>query len=287
MTVTPALVGSEVLADVSLYVGETLHDATGSVTWAGTDLAGDAAGSGTADRVSAGRYTAELAAVDAPDTITVAWSCTLNGLATVTRTRYLFQGGWYFEVSALRNSDGPQGTARPLSDTDVWPLATLQAARAEAEAEAERILGYSCVPRAAAETLTVRGTGRYGVLVPSRAHVRAVRSATLSSSGADLDVSSWVVEGEHGQRIRVPLATGTRVRVVYEHGLDAAPFDIGRACMARARHALERIATALPATTERYVVTDTGTFSVSLPGVRSTGNAHIDAVYLPASVRSL
>lgn len=266
----------------TFFSGETTIDATGSVTVAASNLAGvTVAGAATATHVGAansGAYEWALAAVAAPDLIKVVWSGTFGGVAQSLTSYVEIVGGFYISIYDLRHSDDQMGSAaaaKPISNTTSWPLATLILARQEAENEAMRIMGHSCVARASA----LRLVSVKGVLHPRFAFLRSVRAATLVIDNTVVSVASWRIEGEDANRIWCGLADGTAVDVIIEHGEDRVLDAISRACLVRARHALARTGSKLPDTTERFTTTEFGTIFLARPGSLSTGNDSVDAIY--------
>ncbi len=250
---------------------------TGNVTVTVTNLAGTAlATNAVADVVSAGIYSWPMPAQASPDLLTLTWAGTFAGVARTVRTLVEVVGGHYFSIGTLRSSDSVLGAAagKPLTDA-VWTNPMLIDARRDAELEAMRLTGHSCVTRAGTE----RMVSRQGILVPRYGQVRAVRSARDAVTGATIDPTPWTIEGSWRTSLYTGLAHGQAVDVVYEHGCTDPPTQVVRACLVRARHMLARLASKLPEQTERFTVTDQGTLYVALPTSTSSGNAHVDAAY--------
>lgn len=286
MADTTVLVNTGAVLSQTFTTDEATIDADGTVTVTVTNLAGGSvSGPATATHVGAagsGLYEWPLAPQAAPDVLRVVWSGTFGGVAQSLESSVEIVGGQYFTLYALRHADDQHSATPPLADANKWPNDLLRAARLEAEKEAMRIMGHSCVPRAARE----RMVARRGVLHPSKAYVREIRAVTLASDASTVDFSAWSIEGATSSWIRCGLADGTAVIVVYEHGEDRVESDVSRACVVRARHALARYASQLPETTDRFQQIDGGgTLFLSQPTAKSTGNSYVDAVYGPHSTQ--
>lgn len=228
-----ALQNTSHTATVTLYVDGVATDATGSVTYAVTNVVGTAVASGTAtDEPGTGIYSVALtpAHTASLDTLTIAWTATIGGQAQIVRTVVEVVGGYLFTLNEARQH-------KPLDNTTTYTAASIARARVVAEQALEEACERAFVPRYTRETINGHGLTRVEL-----AH-RNVRSArTVSVDGTALtatELESVLVDGS--RYLYTPGAWGSGVRnlvVGYEHGLDYPPPRVSRACLLLAKRFL-------------------------------------------------
>jgi hypothetical protein len=284
--VTPEqlLVGTGMVAAITITTDEGTVDADGTVTVTVTRLGGATVSTGPASHsgdADSGKYTYTIAPQTAPDLLTLTWVCTVGGIATTLVTYVEVIGAHYFSLYDLRHSDDQRGSTtatKPIADPDKFSADLLRAARVEAEDEALRCMGHSCVPRASVH----RVTGRLcNLIIAPVGYVRAIRKATLITGSVVLDTSAWEVRGVYGNEIYAPgVERGATLELILEHGENGPERGVSEACMLRARHILGRRITNQPETSERARPVDGGGIVfLAQPGKRKTGNTWVDAVY--------
>lgn len=280
----------------TFLVDETPTDATGTVTYAVVDAVGVSVASGNATLAGAGTgtYTFVLPAQAALKALTVTWSATVAGSATVATTYAEVVGGFFFSLAQGRASDAT------LADTAKYTTADLAGARLEVEWECEHICDRSFVPRYARVVLD--GTGGDQLLLQhpladrSIAEVRAIRSVRMADSPdgtftafsagqlADLAVAD---DGTLTRTGGDAFTEGrSNVVVELEYGLDSPPADLVRQALVRFRTALNTHKSGIPDRATSYTMGDLGTFRLDMPGPFKTGVPTVDAAYGRYSRRS-
>ena len=150
-TLTRVAVTAPATLTHQFVVGETATAATGTVTVAVTDAAGNAVSSGNAT-LSGVTYSYALAGQPLLNQLKVAWTGMFSG-SSVTETDYAeIVGGFFFDLARARSSDAS------LSDTVKYPTANLVTARQEVEDECEMICDRAFVPRYRRAVLDGSGT---------------------------------------------------------------------------------------------------------------------------------
>ncbi|SDN73793.1 flagellar hook assembly protein FlgD [Allokutzneria albata] len=269
-------------------VGETGTNSTTPVTVTITDANGDVVdtGTATADPGVDGRYTFALEPQAALADLTVAWAGTVDGAAVVETDRVEIVGGFFFTLTALRNSDSS------LESTDKYPTADLVRVRLEVEQECEEICDQSFVRRYRREVLN--GTGSTDLVLPD-AGVRTIRSVRVSPrvglpfvGFTEAQLAALVVTDDRVLRRvddNVWLPGLANVVVEYEHHGRELPVDLQRAALTRARTRLNIARSGIPDRAESFTAVDGGTYRLSLPSAYRTGIPEVDAVYARYSLR--
>jgi hypothetical protein len=183
-------------------------------------------------RTGVGVFTYQLTPTQAAqlDLLTVRWTATFSGNATVITDYVEIVGGFLFTLGYAR-------TLKPLQDTVKYPTADVVAARTLAEMALEDACGVAFVPRYARETRTGDGTSD---LLPKRPRPLSIITATLDGS----TVTDAVVDDEDGPGAATFYRDGgwgtTRRGVVlkYEHGYRSPPPRVGRAAAILAKRFL-------------------------------------------------
>jgi hypothetical protein len=275
-------------------VDETPTDATGPVTYAVVDAAGNAVASGTASHGATGVYSFVLAPQSALNALTVSWSATVAGTATTQQTYAEIVGGFFFSLAGARGSD------EVLSDGVEYTTAQLVAARLEVEAECEHICDRAFVPRY--DRVVLDGTGTSEILLslsdPDRsvAEVRAIRSVSMAAApdgtfvdftGAQLLALDATADGTLVRTSGDVFTEGRgNVVVELEYGRDRPPPDLVRQALVRLRTVLNIPKSGVPDRASSFTLTDGGTFRLDMPGPFKTGVPTVDAAYARYSRRS-
>lgn len=238
----------------------TGNSTTVTVTKAdGTALATAAA----ATRTATGVYTWALSPLlSSPDILTLVWSGTFASVANTRTTTAEIAGGYTFTLAQLAASD---------ASLSGYTEAALSDARHAAERDVERVLGFALVPRVAIERIIPDDVGD---ITTSWARIRSIRAATVN--GTAVSTSSLVIQGN--RVMAGSFDPDYPVTVTYEHGLDYAPADLERACMALARIRAMAVNSGVPDRAERYVSESGRTFVLSSPTAGRVGVPEIDAV---------
>lgn len=276
---------------------EAPADSSTTVTYAVVDATGASVASGNATLAGAGSgtYWFVLAAQSALKALTITWSATIAGAATIATTYAEIVGGHFFSLAEGRGSD------ESLDDATVYPLADLVAARLEVEVECENICDLAFVPRYARVVLDGTGTSELVLQHPDRtyrsvAEVRTVRSVIMADSPdspfttfsagelADLAVAADGTLVRTGGQV---FTEGRRnVIVEFEYGLDRPPADLVREAKIRLRTVLNANKSGVPDRASSFTMTDGGTFRLDMPGPFKTGIPTVDAAYGRYSRRS-
>lgn len=268
------LINTSALLAVQFYVDETATDpspdsATVTIVSAdGTAIATDA----VATNAGVGKFTYVLPAQSDVHQLTATWTATFGGVPITVTTTAEIVGGYYCSLAEIRAADPS------LASTSTYPWDALDAARAEAEDEAETIMGRSFVRRYAVERLVVDDNGN---VQTSRAHLQKLRKVTATRYGDAVAVELDACKIIGDSLVRIPVAAGSLVELHYEHGLDGA-FAAGvvGAVRIRARQFAQSANSRVPLYSERVVVDPNGaTVTRMLPGAKTTGVAEVDAVY--------
>lgn len=283
----------------TFVVGETATDpspATATVTITKADGSAVVTAA-AATHGSAGVFTYALAGQSALDRYAVAWTATFSGSA-VTETDYLeIVGARYFNLADARASDST------LSDTSKYPLAALEVARLETEAEVEQICDRAFVP--SYRRVYLDGSGTSDLLLTdaawaaagrSAADIRTIRSAKMASQyggtytalTAGQLAACYVTPDGSLRRTDGGIWTegpGT-VLIEHEYGLDAPPSELVRAMYTRFRVRLNINKNGVPERATSFTIADGGVFRLDLPGAWKTGIPDVDAVYSRYSRRS-
>jgi hypothetical protein len=249
----------------TVTVGVTRADGSALVT-PGTATTG----TGSAPRTS------PLTAVQTAslDFLAVTW--TASGVTYPTVVEVV--GGFYFPIATARARD----TA--IADDVKYPLAAMQAVRAEVEDEFERICDVAFVPRYRRQALS--GTGCPDLFLPLSMPRRVVAVSELAPDGTATawtagEVAGVRIDGETG-KVCSPLRSfprGTRnVVVAWEHGYDRPPADVAQAAMLRLRHRATRPKSATPERAQSFQIEGGTVYRLDAADRTGTGIPDIDAV---------
>lgn len=215
------------------------------------------------DSETLGRYTVALAGTETAqlDLLTATWSVT----GTPAKTTLIeIVGGVYFTLTEAREQ------VKSLTD-DRYSDADLLVARRDVETEFEEICGAAFVPRY--RRVRVDSAGGCTLQMPD-VFLRRLRELGAFDDDA-LAAVSTSIDGELRQDDAFPwFAQGI---AAYEHGLDRPPPRVKLASLQRLREVLSLDDTGVDARTTSYTV-DGETYTLALPGKRTTGNPQIDAV---------
>lgn len=192
------------------------------------------------------------------DTLTAAWTATINGAAQTVRTQVEIVGGFLCSLADLRALD-------PLQNTTEYTTARLLRARTQAEVAIEKWCG-AFVPRYRYRTFAgVRDT----LLNVGDPYVTSVRSASVYGTAlTETVLDAIIVDGSWitgmSNWYPGPVAVG------YEYGRPFAPADAARPTALLARWYLVE-----SPTDDRYtsISNDFGTFTLTTPGVRGAYTA--------------
>lgn len=280
----------------TFVVDEDPTDSSTTVTYAVVDATGAAVVDGDAvlDEAGTGTYSFVLPAQAALAALTVTWTGTVAGSATVQTTGAEIVGGTFFTLAQGRNSDAA------LADVEDYTLDDLAAARLEVEYECEHICDRAFVPRY--DRVVLDGSGGRELLLKlsmpdrSAAEVRTIRSVSMADSPdgtftaftagelADLAVTA------DGTLVRTggdAFTEGRRnVVVELEYGLDRPPPDLVRQALVRFRTALNTHRSGVPDRASSFTMAEGGTFRLDMPGPFKTGVPTVDAAYARYSRRS-
>lgn len=271
----------------SIYVDETPTDAGGVVTVSVTRLDGTVVASGTAtDAAGTGNYsfilpggpTGPTSATWQVDHLDVAWTGTFGGAVVTLTDRVEVVGGFFFGLAEARASD------KSLASEATYPTAMLADKRIEVEQEADRIMGWSWVPRF--ERVVLTGTGCDTLILPRQA-VRALRSVKTRATPdaaytAVADLTKVTVspggvirryDGGH-----FPNHYGSTV-VELEHGHDRPAEDLKDAAMYRMRSRLNLSRSGPPDRVNSYTTPDGSVYRLNVPSRGKTGISEVDSVY--------
>lgn len=291
MTVRVARTRAATLRHV-FEVDETPTDATGTVSVAVTDAAGDAVSSGNAVQAGTGVYTYALPGQAELNTLTATWTATIDAATVVETDEVEIVGGFLFSLTEGRGSDDA------LKDTTKYPTADLLKARVEVEQELERITRRAFTRHY--RRVALDGTGTRDLMLPD---------------GGDEQVSGIVLRGVRlplrsaamSQRAGRPFADLTEAQLAalavtrdgllrrtdggvwtegignivlgYEYGSDAPPADLKSVSLIRFRSRLNLRKTGIPDRATSYTAAEGGTYRLSMPGADATGIPEVDATY--------
>lgn len=271
--------------------GDTPTDADGPVTVAVLDGTGASLGAGVAVRgATPGLYTFLMPPQAALGTLSLVWRGSLEGLPLQVTTRVEVVGNLLLTLAECRSID------KTLADTDKYPAAFILEKRAEVQAEFERILNFSLVPRAGYAELD--GVNRSWLTLPD-VFVSAVTGVSLvtgtdtwqGDAPANIQTQVWTgaqltditvkPTGRIERRDGTVFPTGSgNVRVSYEHGLADVPDDLKRAARKRLLSLALQQNTAIPERATSWVAAEGGNFTLATPGRNGsfTGIPEVDAV---------
>lgn len=251
--------------ELTLYVGTTPTDATGSVTVEVVDEAGDtvvASVAATLEGVGTGVYSVAIPAQAQLNRLYATWTGTLDGNTFERTTIADVVGGVYFELAELRAQSG-------LDDESVFSDALLANARAAAEDLFETATGVAWVRRYRREVRD--GTGCTALIVKLYpVLISATLSGTAVTPEAYEDGELYLASGWGSVR--------RSIVVEYEHGFQVPPEDLRRAALRYARVAALDFKSRIP---ERAIQmnTEAGSFQLAMASrERPTGYPEIDAI---------
>jgi hypothetical protein len=265
----------------TLYVDETLTDATGALTVTVRRLDGTLVDTAAAIRISTGLYTYTFPGRAVVDRLDVIWTCTLAGAAVELSDTVEIVGGYLFGLAEARNSDSS------LADPVKYTTGALATKRIEVEEECERITGRAFVPRFGRAVLS--GSGGTELFLPNY-DIRVLRGVSTlaqpngvltASSVSDLANTAATSGGMLTRFGSVPYWPWgiSNIVVEYEYGWDRPPDELKRAAMYRLRSLLNLTRSGVPDRVSAYTTPDGATYQVSLPSRGSTGIPEVDAVY--------
>lgn len=251
--------------ELTLYVGTTPTDATGTVTVEVTDEAGDVVVPSTGaslEGVGTGTYSIPIPAQSQLNRLYATWTGTLDGSAFERTTIADVVGGVYFEIAELREQSG-------LDDESIFSDALLVNARAAAEDLIETATGLAWVRRYRREVRD--GPDSCSLIVKMYPEVIAASVSGTSVSPEAYDDGELYLSSGWGCIRR-------SIIVEYEHGLRVPPEDLRRATLRYARVVALDFKSRIP---ERAIQmnTEAGSFQLALASrERPTGYPEIDAI---------
>lgn len=275
---------------------EDLSDPTGTPTYIVTDSAGATVASGNATVVGGGtgQVTVPLAGQADLDLLTVAITATVDGASLTEYDTVEVVGGFFFTIPEGRASDAS------LADTEKYPTAALEWARAATEWECERICDRAFAQRYA--YLELDGTGTSQLVLPGPDPDRSFRDyGGLRSIGMATQVDETFTAFTVAELADVAVASdGTmrrssggvftagwsNVRVGYLYGRNRPlPPDLKRAALTRFRTWANVAKSGIPDRTTSFTTADGGTFRIAQAGPYRTGIPDVDAIYTGYSFR--
>ena len=227
----------------------------------------------TATSLGDGYWKWVLPAHDKVDQLVLVWSATISGETYKATTRAEVVGGFYAPLADIRSADPS------LASLTDWTPGKLDAARAEAEDEAERIMGRAFVRRYRRDAnLRVDDCG---CVTTRMAHVAALRKITATTFGDAVTIAATDCRIVGDSTVWTGLPCGSLVTLDYEHGLDGdVPRGVIGAVKIRARQYVQGSNSRVPLYSERVVIDPNGaSVTRMLPGTTRTGVAEVDAVY--------
>lgn len=220
-----------------------------------------------------GTFEYVLDALAEPDLLRLEWTATFSGTPQTIRTTAEIVGGYYASIAEIRDGDPS------LASLTDYPWSAIDAARAEAEDEAERIMGRSFVSRYRRDrNLRV---GDDGCIRTRMAHVTALRAISATSFGDAATISHTDCRIVGDDVVWTGLPCGSLVSLGYVHGgIQDPPYElVQKGILVRARQIAQRPSQAVPSSTDSYQMTDHGVIKLSQPTATSTGVAIADSVY--------
>lgn len=271
MSLTRVKVSTQDTITRPLTVGETLTDATGSVTYTVTRLDGTAVTSGTATHGTVGVYSFVLPPQSQVDMYVVVWTGTLSG-AAFTITDYVeIVGDFICSLTDMRN-------AKPVLDPVRFTTQNLIDARLEAEMTAEDIVGEAFVRRFGRYKLT--GNNAYALPLDVR-NIKKVRAVSINGVALSAPDLANVGFNDSGLLTRWGAWwqwwTQGNVIIEVEHGRDFPPEYIRKAIVVLARSLLTSTDTAQATRATTFTVQDGGTYRPAQPDAEHTGIPLVDA----------
>jgi len=259
-------------------------DAAGTVAWIRKRLDGSTIDSGTATQGTPadGIYTFPLVTSAVVDTHTVDWTGGFGGAPFTARDFVEFVGGHLFGLAEARNLPPPLSVA-------VYSWAKLAEKRIGTEDECEEICQVAMVPRFKRRVLD--GTGTPDLVAPDLM-LRVLRAVTVNGTvltGPEVAAigitDSGLITLDTGWAPRGVWPRGRRnIIVEYEHGLDYPPTFVAEAGMLRLRDRLSMSDTSTPTKAIAFTTPEGGTYRMTLPSKKKTGNPDVDAAYEAAAL---
>ncbi len=224
------------------YVDGVLTSASGTVSVVVTKEDGTSVTSGTATSVAVGTYSFSLPVQTSCNVLTVAWTGNVGGLTSTIRTRVEVVGGRYCTLAEVRALDG-------LSDTNLFPVATLEDAIRYAEDTIDRYIGVPYTHRYARETFDGDGSG--SIMLH---HTKPYRLLSVKENGTSVSFTDWALY-DHGLVVRddgffaTPAGSyiaGKNIEIQYEYGYEYPPDDIAWCARTLARYYCVELFNRLP-----------------------------------------
>lgn len=275
MQLTRVLVDTPYVLTRVFTIDEAPADAAGTVTVTVRRLDGTVIETVNAGHPGpAGAYTYTSAGRNVLDALSVEWSGTWAATPVKVRDVVEIVGGFLFEVADARN--------RLNLAAAKYSTSTITDRRNVVEQEADDIAGLALVPRFKRVRLTVPAFSSGCRLALPTTDVRAVRAITEAGaawSPSQLAALTLIEDAGvlYGEGMFYP-GVG-RYIVEYEHGLDGSDGTVREMAIVRLKHWLGVAASQIPSNAISFTVTDGGVYRLSQPGVTSTGDLAVDAVY--------
>lgn len=226
-----------------------------------------------------GTFEYVLDALAEPDLLRLEWTATFSGTPQTIRTTAEIVGGYYASIAEIRDGDPS------LASLTDYPWSAIDAARTEAEDEAERIMGRSFVSRYRRDrNLRV---GDDGCVRTRMAHVTALRAISATYWGDSYAVAHTDCRIVGDDVVWTGLPCGALVSLGYVHGgLEDPPYElVQKGILVRARQIAQRAQSGIPASADQVTLTDFGVIKPSVPKSNATGVSIVDAVYAAHSLR--
>lgn len=275
MQLTRVMVNTPYVLTRVFTVDELPADAAGTVTVTVRRLDGTLVETVNAGHPGpVGAYTYTSTGRTALDSLTVTWAGTWAGGPVSAVDVVEIVGGFLFEVTDARN--------RLNLPAAKYSTATIVDRRNVVEQEADDVAGLALVPRFKRVQVTVPAYADGSRLALPSTDVRAIRSITE-------DGTAWTVEQLAALTLMpdagVLYGAGMfypgvgRYVIEYEHGRDGWDPTVREVAIQRLKWWLGAASSQIPSNAISFTVTDGGVYRLSQPGVRSTGDLAVDAVY--------
>jgi hypothetical protein len=167
-------------------------------------------------------YAVPNASLSHLDTYRCVWTGTIAGVAQEWETYFELVGGYYFEISELRDVGGKVDLT---SEVD-YPDALLERKRGSVEAIIERAAGVAFVPRGYRHTFLAYRAHDYTIELP---HPRIIEVYGITVDGIALtatELADLTVDARYGRITGGTWGNGQPVVVHYEHGYLTCPEPI-------------------------------------------------------------